>query len=101
MPSPSPPPDSVPDVEKAQESEPTPTTASTSVKRDRSTTPAQSESGRDAKRPNLGDMTNAEDQGSPEKAKSDRGGEPVQPAMDDNQVQKLEVATDAVASAPR
>ena len=101
MPSPSAPPYSVLDVEKAQESGPTPSTASTSVKRDRSTSPAESESGRDAKRPNLSDMTNVQDQGLSKEARSEPKGEPVQPAMDGSQAQKLEVATGAVASAPR
>lgn len=110
MPSPPPPAYTVEDVPKAQESLPTPSTASTSVKRERSTSPVTSESGRDAKRANLGDIMNAKVGESPtEEVKKEtetevettRESQPELPTMGNSDGQRLEVSTDIEASAPR
>jgi hypothetical protein len=110
------------DVPNAAASVITPSTASTSVKRERSKSPVTEESGRDAKRANLGDMTNVKaEESSKDEVKGEVEGlptdepteeakpqvetaqetKPVLSPVDDNDEKPLAVSTEMEASAPR
>lgn len=121
MSSPASPNQTVLDVRNAQESIITPSTASTSVKRERSKSPVTEESGRDAKRANLGDMTNVKSEESPmDEVKGEAEGSPTDKSSREAQTQaetaeetkpvlspnedrdeKLAVSTEMEPSAPR
>jgi hypothetical protein len=101
MPSPPLPPYSAPEASEAQGFESTSSITATSAKRERSTSPSLPESGRDAKRANLGEMTNANAQGTSPAVKSESEDEPVQAKKNDTHEPKLEVSTGVEASASR